>query len=106
MKTIKHNIKLSLTNNPTSNLQLPTLGGAGYQWQLVKGNQDIVEVSISSGTTDEESKKKPPGAAGIAIVSVAALKKGTTTINLIHKRPWEGDDGAAEKCEIEVEVTQ
>lgn len=96
--------KITLKMNEVFQLQLDSLGGAGYSWVVTENNETVTSVTM---TTEEGAgtKKRPPGAAIKLKVKIRGLKPGNSHITLVQKRVWETDTAPADTCRIIVTVT-
>lgn len=96
--------KITLKVNEVSELQLDSLGGAGYSWVVAENNAAITEVTLNADD-HTAAKKQPPGAAVKLKVRIRGLKPGNSRITLIQKRIWETDVAPADTCRMTVVVT-
>ncbi|MBO9592433.1 MAG: protease inhibitor I42 family protein [Niabella sp.] len=95
--------KITLKVNEVFQLQLDSLGGAGYSWVVTENNETVTSITMT--TEDAGAKKQPPGAAVKLKVTIRGLKPGNSQITLVQKRIWETDEAPADTCRITVTVT-
>ena len=70
--------EVQLDGNPTT----------GYQWQLVKIDETLVE---QVGTAQYEPKSNLIGASGTDTFTFKAIKASQSTLQFTYSRPWEKD---------------
>ncbi|WP_300602838.1 protease inhibitor I42 family protein [Niabella sp.] len=96
--------KITLKVNEVFQLQLDSLGGAGYSWVVTENNEAVTEVIVGTAGDNAAAKKLPPGAAVTLNVAIRGLKPGSSRITIVQKRVWETDKAPADTCRITVVV--
>lgn len=64
------------------------MGGAGYSWVVEKNDSLITHVEINSAANQ---KNKAMGAEIDQIITITALRPGTSEITIVQKRIWESE---------------
>ncbi|MBZ4189745.1 protease inhibitor I42 family protein [Niabella beijingensis] len=95
--------KIRLQAGETFLLQLDSLGGAGYTWIVEQNDERTTRVELS-GAGQAPRKKDPIGGSSITTVTITAVSKGTSSIKLVQKRPWEADQPPLKTVRIGVTV--
>ena len=76
--------------------EIPT---SGYRWQVnVGAGLDLVSSEYVHSAAAEV------GGGGARIVTLRALRPSSARVELVLKQPWEGDDSAADRVLITIEV--
>ena len=88
-----NNLVISLAANPST----------GYSWQVLEVDADILEQVGENEYTPSEGVAISPGSGGSERLTFQAISRGTTTLKLGYKRPWE--DQAQPEQVFSVEVT-
>jgi predicted secreted protein len=92
---------LTLRVGEEREIELPSLGTAGYTWQH--------EVEDSDGAVDISWGRGPaPDAVGEAAPEVLELRgasPGRVRVRLVQRRPWERDTDPLREHEMEIVVT-
>ena len=84
-------------------IELESLGSAGYQWFLNSVDTNYVElISEETKATDEKGKI---GAPVISVWRFKLLKKGQTDIKMYYYRSWEGKDKAVNNFHITITIS-
>jgi inhibitor of cysteine peptidase len=94
--------KVKLGKGDTLELKLEALPSAGYSWQVVKVNEDLLKQQGKA--TFEKPEKKLIGAKVKQVFRFKAEKAGTGTLELEYKRPFEKDKPAAKTFKVSVTV--
>jgi inhibitor of cysteine peptidase len=68
---------ISLEGNPTT----------GYKWEVVEYDERVLKLTGEDFSTSSDRI----GAGGIQEFTFTASKSGTTTVELVHRKPWEKD---------------
>ncbi len=86
--------EIVLALNQTANLILTKSGGTGYQWELDKVDEKILEIGEKSTRVPDN----PPMAGGPVQITwpLTAVGKGKATIKARLVRPWMKDKPAKE----------
>ncbi|AHF17764.1 protease inhibitor I42 family protein [Niabella soli] len=95
--------KITLQIGETVQLQLESLGGAGYSWVIAQNDEQVTGVKLS-GTEREPRKNEPVGGSSVTNVSVIGTGKGVSSIKLEQKRIWETDKEPLKTVVIEATV--
>lgn len=83
-------------------IELESLGSAGYQWFLTPVDTNYVElISEETKATDDKGKM---GAPVISQWCFKLLKKGLTDIEMYYYRSWEGKDKAQDYFHITITI--
>lgn len=85
-------------------IQLDTLGSAGYIWQF--DNLDNEYFELFAEETKENSKKGFTGAPVLKCWQLKTKKAGESEIRLYHYRVWEGKDKAIDTFLIKVRIIE
>ncbi|WP_018630341.1 protease inhibitor I42 family protein [Niabella aurantiaca] len=96
--------KITVKVNETFQLQLESMGGAGYSWVLEQNNEDITRVVIK-GAGQTRPKGAPVGGSHKTDVAIKGLKPGTSHIRLVQKRIWETEEAPLKTLDCRVTVT-
>lgn len=81
-------------------MELDSLGTAGYSWVVEKNDAAITQVSLIPKTPTNKSI----GGAGKIILRILPLSPGRSTIQLVQKRIWEINGEPAADYQIQVLV--
>ena len=84
-------------------VELESLGSAGYQWFLNSVDTNYVElISEETKATDEKGKM---GAPVISTWCFKLLKKGLTDIRMYYYRSWEGKENALDYFHVTITIS-
>ncbi len=93
--------KITILKDQALEIRLPAKPSTGFGWYLKKGQSTLVkETGNREFITDNPDK--PIGAAGTQVIHFIATAKGTSELELLYKRPWEGEDMASDRFVITV----
>lgn len=98
--------KLSMKPGEVYNEKAESLGSAGYSWVVAENNEAVTEVEIKNTTSADAAKKKGIGGAVKVTISIKAVKVGSSTIVLEHKRVWEQNSPPAASITYKIEVKE
>ena len=76
--SVNHEFIIAIGANPTT----------GYDWE-VSLDETMLELAEKIYKLAEEAEHEIVGAGGVDYFRFKALKKGTTEITMVYKRPWE-----------------
>jgi inhibitor of cysteine peptidase len=85
-------VKLTLDENPTT----------GYRWEFVKKPEPICVIVTDAYVANTDGGKV--GAGGVHSWDFRAVDKGTATVSLAYRRPWEKDAAPAQTFTLTLEV--
>ena len=91
--SLGNNLIISLASNPST----------GYAWGVLEMDPTILEKIGGNEFAPPEGTEIAPGSGGREQLTFNAISKGTTTLKLGYKRPWE-DQAQPEKL-FSVEIT-
>jgi predicted secreted protein len=97
--------KIELKVGDEIQIELKTVGSAGYSWYINKLDQDFFDL------TGEERKGVAPekgdvvGTPVVMVWKLRARKPGNSMIRMSYYRLWEGKDKAVNQFEILVDIT-
>lgn len=80
--------KITLKPNEVFTEKVKSMGGAGYSWVVEKNDSLITNVEIKSTANQ---KNKAMGAEIEQLITITALKQGTSNISIVQKRIWENE---------------
>ena len=84
---------VTLCSNPTT----------GFEWESAKiGDQTVLQLLDQKFVPPEETDVL--GAPGKEVLTLKALKKGTSSVSMEYSRPWEGGEKAEWTFELTVVV--
>lgn len=95
--------ELSLHIGETVQLQLKSLGGAGYSWVVEQNDEQVTNIKLT-GTTKTPGKKDPVGGSSVTNIVIKGIGKGVSSIKLTQKRIWETGQEPLETIVIEATV--
>lgn len=91
---------LTVKQNSTFTIQLSTTMGTGYSWGLPDSSwTETLRLDSVSVINNVEGKDDGPDT---QVFHFKALRKSTTRLHFIRKRPWESDDKANKERNITV----
>jgi inhibitor of cysteine peptidase len=85
-------VKLALDENPTT----------GYRWEFVRKPEPICVIVADAYVANTDGGKV--GAGGVHTWDFRAVDKGTATVGLAYRRPWEKDAAPAQTFTLTLEV--
>ncbi|MCF3110165.1 protease inhibitor I42 family protein [Niabella sp. CC-SYL272] len=97
--------KIALKVNEIFQLQLDSLGGAGYSWVMEQNNEKVTAVELS-GSERAPVKNAPVGGSLVTNVIIKGVAAGRSSIRLVQRRIWETDQAPLKTVLIEVVVTE
>jgi inhibitor of cysteine peptidase len=92
--SVGENLVISLESNPST----------GYTWQVLAVDTAILEKTGENEFVQAEGDAMLLGAGGREQMTFRAVAKGTTTLELGYKRPWEVEADPEQFFSIEVTV--
>jgi inhibitor of cysteine peptidase len=92
--TVGNQFEISLKSNPTT----------GYSWEFVEPVDERFLNLIDETYVQNPAPEEMVGVGGKKTWTFTALEPGSTTIELIYKRPWLKEDETAKKCLITVTI--
>jgi predicted secreted protein len=75
---------------------------AGFKWAVEKSGEPVIALAGES----TEAASGPAGGAGVHRWQFRAVKAGTGTVILQHRRPWESGDAPERVFQIHILVTE
>ena len=93
--------KIELAPDEVYTLEVSSLGSAGYSWISTENNEEITHIDF---TTINNKDNKAIGGAVKMMITIKALKKGSSKIKLVQKRSWEKDVPPIDSLELKVVV--
>lgn len=89
--TLGSKVTVELEENPTT----------GYQWTIDSVDEVFL---VQEGDAFLVGEQMGLGAAGVRRLFFRAKGAGTTSLNLIYKRPWQSDDEAIANFKLAVRI--
>ena len=83
-------------------IELESLGSAGYEW--FTESVDTRYVELMSHSTKATGKDNKIGAPVLSVWCFRALSKGITEIRMSHYRVWEGKEQASDNFHIQLNI--
>jgi inhibitor of cysteine peptidase len=90
-----------VAQNKAFRIELPANPTTGFNWYPINLDENYFKIK-SSGYNPSDNKLL--GAPGVSYWELIPLKEGSTSIQLLYFRPWEGKDKAVDKYNIRVVV--
>jgi predicted secreted protein len=97
--------KIELKVGDEIQIELKTVGSAGYAWYFDKLDQDFFDLMGEEGKSIAPEKGDVVGTPVVMIWKLRARKPGNSMIRMSCYRPWEGKDKAVNQFEIRVHIT-
>ena len=97
--------KIELKVGDEIQIELKTVGSAGYAWYFDKLDQDFFDLMGEEGKSIAPEKGDVVGTPVVMIWKLRARKPGNSMIRMLCYRPWEGKDKAVNQFEIRVHIT-
>lgn len=86
---------ITATINSNFNIRLGANPGTGYRWEMTKPVDSNFILLLNNDF--EKPKKELDNDTTWQVLTFKAIKKGTTTIELLYKRPWESNEKMTNK---------
>ena len=95
--------QISLPVGGSLDIQLQQAGATGYVWEIVSLDKSHLEL-LTSDTVIPPNDKPLVGGPVMRKWSMRAVAKGRTEVMAALYRPWEGEEKAAEKFTLKVNI--
>jgi predicted secreted protein len=94
---------LTIHKNDLLQIELESMGAAGYAWHIESLDPTYLEVISPGGSCDSKGNQRVGGPV-TCTWEFRSLKEGETEIVMLNFRPWEAKSRAAEEFRIKLKI--